>query len=186
LIQDKIIRFNFHVPDSGIVETFLVRDGLSISLIDVGGQRSERKKWLRCFDSVNGVIFVVAMSEYDETLAEDTDINRMHESLKLFNTICTIKWFLESPFLIFLNKKDVFDEKITYSPLTQCFPDYKGGDDTDNASNYISQQFLKENKIDRQLYLHYTRAKDTKNIHIVFDVMMDTIILANMKEASFL
>ncbi len=86
------------------METFLERDGLSISLIDVGGQRSERKKWLNCFDSVNGVVFVVAMSEYDETLSEDASINRMHESLKLFNTVYTIKWFLESQFLKKFNR----------------------------------------------------------------------------------
>ena len=48
-----------------------------ISVTDVGGQRSERKKWLNCFDSVNAVVFVVAMSEYDQMLTEDATMNRM-------------------------------------------------------------------------------------------------------------
>jgi hypothetical protein len=41
-------------------------DGIRVNLIDVGGQRSERKKWLHCFESVDAVLFVVAMSEYDQ------------------------------------------------------------------------------------------------------------------------
>jgi len=40
--------------------------GMQFNMIDVGGQRSECKKWLRCFDCVHAVIFVVAMSEYDQ------------------------------------------------------------------------------------------------------------------------
>ena len=35
-------------------------------MMDVGGQRSERKKWLNCFEGIQAVIFVVAMSEYDQ------------------------------------------------------------------------------------------------------------------------
>ena len=50
----------------------------------LGGQRSERKKWIHCFDNVTAVLFVVSMSEYDQVLAEDHRVNRMAESLKLF------------------------------------------------------------------------------------------------------
>lgn len=42
-----------------------------IRLFDVGGQRSERKKWIHCFEDVTAIIFCVAMSEYDQVLHED-------------------------------------------------------------------------------------------------------------------
>ena len=74
----------------GIVETNITRGNLSVSLIDVGGQRSERKKWWHCFDTVNAVIFVTAISEYDQFLDEDPTVNRMHESIKLFESICNL------------------------------------------------------------------------------------------------
>ena len=45
-------------------------------MFDVGGQRSERKKWIHCFEGVTAIIFIVAMSEYDLTLAEDQEMVR--------------------------------------------------------------------------------------------------------------
>ena len=40
-------------------------------MFDVGGQRSERKKWIHVFDNVNVVLFLVAISGYDHVLVED-------------------------------------------------------------------------------------------------------------------
>jgi guanine nucleotide-binding protein G(i) subunit alpha len=42
------------------------------SMFDVGGQRSERKKWIHCFESVTSIIFCVALSEYDQVLLEES------------------------------------------------------------------------------------------------------------------
>jgi len=52
--------------------------------------------------------------------------NRMQESLKLFDSICNNKWFTDTSIILFMNKKDLFEEKIKKSPLTICFPDYTG------------------------------------------------------------
>merc|ERR1719489_708850 len=95
-----------------------------IQLIDVGGQRSQRRKWLHCFDNVATVIFVVACSEYDQTLREDPTVNRMTESLRLFASICCSQWFTNSAMLVFFNKTDVFKQKIANVPLQVCFPNF--------------------------------------------------------------
>lgn len=42
-------------------------------MFDVGGQRSERKKWIHCFENVTSIIFCVALSEYDQVLLEKSD-----------------------------------------------------------------------------------------------------------------
>ena len=52
--------------------------------------------------------------------------NRMMESMKLFDSICNNKWFTDTSIILFLNKKDLFAEKIEKSPLTMCFPEYTG------------------------------------------------------------
>lgn len=61
---------------------------LKFKLFDVGGQRSERRKWINCFENVTALLFLVAISEYDQSLYEDESINRMQESLALFDSIC--------------------------------------------------------------------------------------------------
>ena len=51
---------------------------------------------------------------------------RMMESMKLFDSICNNKWFVDTSIILFLNKKDLFEDKIHHSPLTICFPEYSG------------------------------------------------------------
>ncbi|XP_077787881.1 guanine nucleotide-binding protein G(o) subunit alpha isoform X3 [Podarcis muralis] len=114
------------VKTTGIVETHFTFKNLHFRLFDVGGQRSERKKWIHCFEDVTAIIFCVALSGYDQVLHEDETTNRMHESLKLFDSICNNKWFTDTSIILFLNKKDIFEEKIKKSALTICFPDYTG------------------------------------------------------------
>ena len=50
----------------------------------------------------------------------------MDEALRLFNSILNNKWFLDTSVILFLNKKDLFQEKIKEKPLSECFVDYKG------------------------------------------------------------
>ena len=95
-------------------------------MFDVGGQRSERKKWIHCFENVTSVIFLAAISEYDQVLIEDETVNRMTEALTLFDSICNSKWFASTSIILFLNKVDLFKEKLSKSRLSDYFPDYKG------------------------------------------------------------
>lgn len=81
-------------------------------MFDVGGQMSERKKWIHCFEGVNSIIFCVALSGYDLVLAKDEEMNLIVESMKLFDSICNNKWFVETSKLVFLHKKDLFEGKI--------------------------------------------------------------------------
>lgn len=50
----------------------------------------------------------------------------MVESMNLFDSICNNSWFTETSMLLFLNKRDLFEQKIYHSPLTICFPEYIG------------------------------------------------------------
>ena len=55
-------------------------------LFDVGGQRSERKKWIHCFEDVTAIIFCVAMSEYDQVLHEDETTVRPYTHFSSFSS----------------------------------------------------------------------------------------------------
>ena len=59
------------VQTTGIIETSFRVNKLIYRMVDVGGQRSERRKWIQCFDDVRAVLFICALSGYDMTLFED-------------------------------------------------------------------------------------------------------------------
>jgi guanine nucleotide-binding protein G(i) subunit alpha len=166
------------IQTTGIVKTQFVCRSLQFKLYDVGGQRSERKKWIHCFEGVTAVIFCVALSEYDLVLREDSRINRMVESTKLFATICNSKWFLNTPMILFLNKKDLFKEKILKSPLKICFSEYPGPNTYKYAADYIQMRFedMKENQTRKEVYTHLTCATDTNSMSLVFKDVTDVII----------
>jgi len=172
------------VKTTGIVETQFEHKSLYFKMFDVGGQRSERKKWIHCFEGVTAIIFCVALSAYDLVLAEDEEMNRMHESMKLFDSICNNKWFTETSIILFLNKKDLFEEKIVKSSLKVCFPEYPGQDTYEEAAAYIQLQFedLNKRKDTKEIYTHFTCATDTGNIQFVFDAVTDVIIKNNLKD----
>jgi len=170
------------VKTTGIVEVHFSFKNLNFKLFDVGGQRSERKKWIHCFEDVTAIIFCVAMSEYDQVLHEDETTNRMQESLKLFDSICNNKWFGDTSIILFLNKKDLFEEKILRSPLTICFPEYTGAQEYGEAAAYIQAQFEAKNKSTaKEIYCHMTCATDTQNVQFVFDAVTDVIIANNLR-----
>ena len=50
----------------------------------------------------------------------------MEESLKLFESVINNKWFIDTSVILFLNKKDIYEENISVSPLKLCFQDYTG------------------------------------------------------------
>jgi guanine nucleotide-binding protein subunit alpha len=56
---------------TGISETVFDVGSLIYRMFDVGGQRSERKKWIHVFDNVHAILFLVAISAYDSVLIED-------------------------------------------------------------------------------------------------------------------
>ncbi|KAK9889153.1 hypothetical protein WA026_004427 [Henosepilachna vigintioctopunctata] len=184
--QQDVLRTR--VKTTGIVETHFSFKNLHFKMFDVGGQRSERKKWIHCFEGVTAIIFCVALSGYDLVLAEDEEMNRMVESMKLFDSICNSKWFVSTSIILFLNKKDLFKEKIARSPLTICFPEYTGPNTFEEASAYIRLKFenLNKRKDQKEIYTHLTCATDTSNIQFVFDAVTDVIIKNNLKDCGLL
>ena len=114
------------VKTTGIIETTFHIGDLIYKMFDVGGQRSERKKWMHCFENVTSIVFMVAISEYDQVLVEDESVNRMQEALTLFDSICNSRWFIKTSIILFLNKIDLFKNKLPKSPMAKYFPEFTG------------------------------------------------------------
>lgn len=178
------------VRTTGIVETSFLIEGNNFKMFDVGGQRNERKKWIHCFENVTAVLFVAAISEYDQQLYEDETTNRMVEALTLFDEICNSRWFRETSMILFLNKKDLFMEKIKKKPIKECsvFHKYDGPNDYEHCSEYIKNEFVRKNKTPREkeVYTHITCATDTENIRVVFNAVKDIIIRKSLRDGGLL
>ena len=131
----------------------------------------------------------------------------MLESIQLFKSICNNRFFRQAGMILFLNKKDLFAEKLRFSSIKVCFPDYPGTDSLDSSMftfilssssglntyepslQYIQEQFEKvdqREKINghqRELYTHVTCATDTETMQFVFDAISDMIIQMNLIHA---
>lgn len=81
--------------------------------------------------------------------------NRMDESLDLFQSVINSRWFLRTSIILFLNKIDVFKQKLPKVPLDKYFNEYTGGADVNKAAKYILWRFMQLNKARLSLYPQY-------------------------------
>ncbi|CAI4221623.1 unnamed protein product [Auanema sp. JU1783] len=179
--QDDILKSR--VPTSGVVQfSFLIKT-FTFRVFDVGGQKAQRRKWIHIFDDVHAVLFITSLSEYNQQLAEDNTINRMLDSIDLFDQICNNEWFCNTAMILFLNKIDLFAEKIQLFPITVALKNYKGKQEYRPSLDYITKKFKQANKNSkRSIYIHETCATDTQQIQIVINSVIDVVIQQTMQK----
>lgn len=169
---------------TGIVETTFLLGALTYKMFDVGGQRSERKKWIHCFDNVTAVLFVVAISGYDQCLIEDKDSNQMHEAFMIFDSVCNSQYFVNTAMILFLNKIDIFKDKLVTSDLSRWFPDYNGPpNDYKESCDFFRRRFTKLNRTpSKEVYTHFTNATDTSLLKVIMASVTDIILTGNLRD----
>lgn len=79
----------------------------------------------------------------------------MMESLLLFDSVVNSRWFVRTSIILFLNKVDIFKQKLGRSPLGNYFPDYSGGNDVNKAAKYLLWRFNQVNRAHLNLYPQY-------------------------------
>jgi len=97
----------------------------TLQIVDVGGQRAHRGKWIHQFSNVSAVLFVASLSEYDNLLEEKRNRNCMTESLELFEGVCSLECFRDTEIVLLLNKWDLFQEKVGNSDFGEYSPVYR-------------------------------------------------------------
>ncbi|KAG6890507.1 hypothetical protein C0995_007706 [Termitomyces sp. Mi166 len=145
----------------GITETtFELRDHQML-MVDVGGQKSERRKWIHCFQDVTSILFLVSLSGYDQCLVEDRDANQMQDAMTIWDSICHSQWFKSTSIILFLNKNDLFEKKIPTSDIKNFFPDFDGeSGDIRAGRDYFKRRFAKlaqkaGRSKEREIYIQY-------------------------------
>ncbi|KAJ3389285.1 Guanine nucleotide-binding protein G(i) subunit alpha-1 [Entophlyctis sp. JEL0112] len=148
---------------------------------DIGGQRTQRKKWAAYFEGINAILFVASIAGFDKTTSEDSATNRLLESLLLFESICNNPVFKKTPIFLLMNKIDQFKEKLKCKQISSYFTDYQGQNTYEEGCAYFKNMFLKVNKYrDRKLHVHFLSAIDTHYTTKVLE-SINSITLASAK-----
>jgi G-protein alpha subunit len=136
---------------------------------------------------VTAVIFLFALSEYYMKLNEDGETDCMHESLTQFDEVCNSEFFRETTMILFLNKVDLFKEKIEHVNLNVCFEDYTGPMAYEESLEFIHKKFLAVNQNSyKNIYIYDTCATDTECAVAVFNAVKDVVLRAALYGAGIL
>jgi len=202
------------VRTTGMIEyQYDIKENVFI-LYDVGGQRNERKKWIHHFADVAAVLFVCALNHYHAVLFEDEKKNALHEAIELFTEICNSKWFRKSEMILFLNKDDLFKEKLKSEiSLSECFSPEKNWKNKvwDKSYDYVpvrddeladgqrfvdchtkAIQFIQDafmevnNNPNRVIFCHVTCATDQETVQKVFWDVQNIVIRSNLRKGGLM
>lgn len=129
----------------------------------------------------------------------------MQESLKLFSSVINSPWFAKSSVMLFLNKRDLFEEKLKTYPLSDVFEDYKGepfvavflsdscsfavagGPNYEAASKFVQIMYEGQRMdLEKYIYTHKTCATDTKNVEFVLRACFDIILKVGLSKSGLL
>lgn len=108
-------------------------------MFDVDGARSERRKWIHCFENRGAILFTVDIACYDQDdLLKRERVNRMQEALVLFDSIVNPRWLVNIRFALLFTKYDKLAAKLKASPLEDYLPGFEGDNNLEEATAYIS------------------------------------------------
>jgi len=187
------------IRTTGIVETWLDQkiaqpkagepDSLKFLVVDVGGQRNERKKWIHCFADVKAILFIVNLNAYNQVLFEDNTKNRMSESIELFHEITHNRSFVDTPIVIFFNKKDLFEREIAKvdpkdvvdQKQQPVFADYTGGNNVHQGIDYFTKLFKQQLPADKNVDVQVVTGVVRKEIKGAFDDLKRSLLELNRK-----
>jgi hypothetical protein len=182
----RVQEYDFHQP------RYILR------VVDVGGAKTQRNKWLQLFSNANAVIFVAALNGYCQALEEYPELTRLQDSVALFSSIINNQYLSRIPIILFLNKRDIFKKIIKIIPLEAYFPAFNsssnGEEGSTNAANnttktsgsvdisasyskktlraaeYIRDMFLESNSNpDRDIRTHVTCATDKNQLQKIIE-----------------
>ncbi|ORY70231.1 guanine nucleotide-binding protein alpha-3 subunit [Pseudomassariella vexata] len=162
---------------TGIYDTRLRVNDLSIHLFDIGGLSGKIKKWIHHFDAAKFIIFVVDLDQYNQG-------SRMAENMRLFETMVNSKWFIKGSIILLLNKTATCRNKLQTSPLADYFLDYTGGRDIRKAADYILGRFYNLNREGVPVYPCVAENSDVSTLGCVLATMKEALLNEYLRDTT--
>ncbi|KAK6753616.1 hypothetical protein RB195_012916 [Necator americanus] len=166
-----------YVPTVGVQNVIFSVENRVFQLFDIGGQRIDRRKWAMMYDGIDAIFFCIAISEYNQTMIEDPEANRLEDSLSLLEKISHEPKFGNTPLLLFLNEIDVFREKLPLIPLEEYLPEYKGSN-ADDGLDFIEGLAKKAmaGRDESLMRIYRTCAIDTDEMSKILENVFRTVL----------
>jgi GTPase SAR1 family protein len=179
---------------SGSMETKFVADGYDFTLVDVGGQIQERRKWAAQHNDLNGILFFAATDEFDVPSDEQEGKTRLQVSLDVWeDTIHAEAIAGKVAVILFLNKCDLLEDRLKQAPksLKKVYKKYNGGGDVGKALEFLQQLYISRIRegtdvTNSQIYVHQTCALDTRQMQVVFQSVRDFVVTQRMSRANLI
>ncbi|KAG1859132.1 guanine nucleotide binding protein, alpha subunit [Suillus tomentosus] len=166
--------------------------GTEWRIVDVGGSRSQVPTWVPFFDDVDAIIFLAPISSFDQVLAEDRSVNRLEDSVLLWKAVCSNKLLANVDLVLFLNKCDILDAKLTsgirLSKYVRSYGDRPN--DMETASKYFRSKFSAIHReyspLPRKFYGFCTTVTDTTTTAGILASVRDMVVRRHLKQSRLL
>eukprot|EP01084_Bolivina_argentea_P277310 473380_1 len=177
-------------PTTGLIERYISKTeykNIQFLMVDVGGTKNERRKWIHHFENVSAVIYVISLSSYNEMLFEDENINSLNDAIKLFGEIVNNQQLHNAFFCVVFNKKDIFAQRILDKSLSclnceeydenQYFIECNNCEmKIDKNFQFIKRMCLNKIKVQRTVHTLVTCAHNDNEIKNKFDQIFAAIV----------
>ncbi|KAJ3306078.1 guanine nucleotide-binding protein subunit alpha [Kappamyces sp. JEL0829] len=157
------------IVTQAISETIFTIEDTRFHFFDVSGLKHHRSYWIPYFQNVTSILFVVSLDSYNQTMVEDSTMNRMADSIFLFDQISNNELLSGANLIIFFNKKDLYSRKVKTIPIEETFPDYQGKPNSvSQGIKFFDKKFRQQVKSKTTaLISHYTCCTDTDAMKII-------------------
>lgn len=133
------------------------------------------RKCIHQFARVITILFVVDLTSCSQGLSEESSYNSMIESLDFFDFVSNISYFRETTIILLFSKVDTFLPKLISRPFQHPFYDPAGGDDLDQAIDYLRAQFAQRGRSPDLLRSHVIGGRRGSNILGTYRFIADNV-----------
>ena len=158
---------------------------VNIPIIDIGGLSFYRNIWAKETAAATIAVFAASLACYDQVMSEDHTVNRMVDSIVLFQELVNTATPDTHIYLVF-SKKDIYDEKIKTRNIVDYFPGYKGAPgDAAQGIKYFDGKFKDPNIVSKPVATHVTCCTDSEFMKVIILTVVQTVLEGRLKEAGF-